>query len=139
MIRGSRQPLAAISQSIPSPGTYTIDGVDKELVLEETSVTADLAKTGGELRVDLEKISFPLLLRSLQPGERFHPYGGPGRKKISRYFNDLKIPPKERPGWPILLSEGKVVAVLGLQLDHNFRISTNTSKALLIRWRDLKR
>jgi tRNA(Ile)-lysidine synthase len=139
LVRGSRRPAPSISQSIPGPGTYTVNGADKELVLEERSVTACLEKADGELQVDLEKLSFPLLLRSLLPGEKFHPCGGPGRKKISRYFNDQKIPPKERPGWPILVSEGRVVALVGLQLDHNFRISANTSKTLLIRWRDRKR
>jgi len=139
LVRGSRRPAPSISQSIPGPGTYTINGADKELVLEERSVTARLEKADGELQVAMEKLSFPLLLRSLLPGEKFHPCGGPGRKKISRYFNDKKIPPKERPGWPILVSEGRVVALVGLQLDHNFRISNDTRKILVIRWRDHKR
>ena len=139
LVRGSRRPAPSISQSIPGPGTYTVNGADKELVLEERPVTACLEKADGELQVALEKLSFPLLLRSLLPGEKFHPCGSPGRKKISRYFNDKKIPPKERPGWPILVSEGRVLALVGLQLDHNFRISTNTSKILLIRWRDRKK
>ena len=110
----------------------------KELVLEETLETSYCGENEGELRVDLAKISFPLQLRSFQPGEKFHPYGSSGRKKISRYFNEQKIPAKERPAWPVLLSAGKVIALVGLQLDHNFRISSSTSKTLVIRWRNYK-
>jgi tRNA(Ile)-lysidine synthase len=139
LIRGSRQPAPSICQPIPGPGIYPIVGANKELVLEETSVAACHEKDDEELRVDLAKISFPLLLRSFLPGERFYPCGGPGRKKISRYFNERKIPPKERPAWPVLLSADRVIALVGLQLDHNFRITTNTSKILSIRWRDSKK
>ncbi|MCP4337414.1 MAG: tRNA lysidine(34) synthetase TilS, partial [Desulfobulbaceae bacterium] len=135
-VRGSRPPVDSIFQSIPAPGTYAVAGTAKELVLEETLETAYYGKNKGELRVDLAKISFPLLLRSFQPGEKFHPCGGPGRKKISRYFNEQKIPARERPAWPILLSAGEVIALVGLQLDHNFRISSSTVKTLSIRWRD---
>jgi tRNA(Ile)-lysidine synthase len=138
LLRGSSQPAPSIRLSIPGPGTYTIDGSNKELVLEETSETAYCGKNAGELSVDLAKISFPLLLRSFQPGEKFQPCGGPGRKKISRYFNEQKIPPKERPTWPVLHCADRVVAVVGLQLDHYYRISPKTNKILLIRWRDYK-
>jgi len=139
LLRGSRPPAPSIGQTIPGIGIYPVLGTNKELVLQETPLTAGDETTEGELLVDLEKISFPLLLRSFLPGERFYPCGGPGSKKISRYFNERKIPARERPAWPVLLSEDKVVAVVGLQLDHNFRISTDTGKTgkiLSIHWRD---
>ena len=138
LVRGSRPTVTSIFQSIPGPGTYAVAGTAKELVLEETLETTYSGQNDGELLVDLAKISFPLLLRSFQPGEKFHPCGGSGRKKISRYFNEQKIPAKERPAWPVLLSAGKVIALVGLQLDHNFRISSSTSKTLSIRWRENK-
>lgn len=137
-IRGSKQPATTISQSIEGPGRYVIDGTSKELILEQTTITSD-KRTAGELRVDLEKIAFPLQLRSFLPGDKFYPCGGNGRKKISRYFNEQKIPAKERQAWPVLLSAGKVVALVGLQLDHNFRISDNTGKVLAIRWEELRK
>ena len=136
LTRGSRQSDASICQKIPGPGTYTVAGGDKELVLEEISQTTYHETTDGVLQLDLEKISYPLLLRSYQPGEKFYPCGGPGRKKISRYFNDQKIPAKKRDGWPVLLSAGRVIALVGLQIDHDFRISASTRKILSIRWRD---
>lgn len=137
--RGSRRPAPAISQLIPGTGTHHIAGTNKELVLEKIPAGADKKKERGELRVDLKKISFPLLLRSFVPGEKFFPCGGPGRKKISRYLNEQKIPQKERPAWPILLCKENVIALVGLQLDHNFRVTRNTRDILAIHWRNCKK
>ncbi len=139
VIRGSKQLAASINQSIPGPGEYTITEAQKQLILEELSIPTCQPTIGNELRVDRDKLSFPLLLRSSLPGEKFTPCGGPGSKKISRYFNDRKIPAKARPTWPVLLSEDKVVALVGLQLDDEFRISGNTSKILSIQWKNLPR
>jgi tRNA(Ile)-lysidine synthase len=106
------------------------------LVLKEISPADENQKSEGELRVDLDKLSYPLLLRSFLPGEKFFPCGGSGRKKISRYLNEQKIAPKERPAWPILQSAGDIVAVVGLQLDNKVRISPSTKKILSIHWRE---
>ncbi len=138
VIRGSRRPSPSIRLSVPGPGSYPVPEANRELVLKEKAPTAGSEKNKGELWVDLEKLSFPLLLRSFQPGEKFSPCGGPGRKKISRYFNARKIPPKERPAWPVLLSAGGIVALVGLELDDNVRISPTTGRILSIQWRDLR-
>jgi tRNA(Ile)-lysidine synthase len=138
VVRGSKQPSPTISLSIPGPGIYPVPGANKELALIERAPTAGNEKNQGELWVDLEKLSFPLLLRSFQPGEKFSPCGGPGRKKISRYFNARKIPPKERPAWPVLLSADRIVALVGLELDDSVRTSPSTGKVLSIQWRDLQ-
>jgi tRNA(Ile)-lysidine synthase len=137
LIRGSRQSSPSIDQTIPGPGIYSIYVVNKELELNERTLIANDEKVGDELRVDLDKIIFPLQLRSFLPGERFYPYGGSGSKKISRYFNERKIPSKERLAWPVLFSADQVVALVGLQIDDNFRITTDTKKILSISWRDL--
>ncbi len=138
LLRGSAPPAASINQSISGPGTYAVTGTGKELVVKEISAADTKEKSPGELRLDLTRISFPLLLRSCRAGERFHPCGGPGRKKISRYLNERKIPAKERTAWPVVLSEDKIIALVGLQLDHNFRILRSTSRVLSLCWQDRK-
>lgn len=138
VVRGSRRPSPSMRLNIPGPGIYPVPEANKELVLKERAPTAGNEKSQDELWVDLEKLSFPLLLRSFQPGEKFFPCGGPGSKKISRYFNARKIPPKERPAWPVLLSAGGIIALVGLELDDSVRISPSTGKILSIQWRDLR-
>ena len=135
--RGCKEPAALINQAIVGPGIYPIAGTHQQLVVTElVAVAAPLQP--GELRLDAAGLSFPLLLRSVQPGEKFHPYGAPGKKKISRYFNDQKIPAKERAAWPVLLSGDQVIALVGLQIDHNVRLTGCTSKILSICWQELK-
>jgi len=137
LLRGSGRPAAPINILIPGPGKYPIGATGRQLILEERDAAAGASLADGELQADLAKISFPLRLRSSLPGEKFHPRGGPGRKKISRYFNEKKIPAKQRPAWPVLLSGDKVVAIAGLQLDHFFRITSATNRILAIRWQEL--
>lgn len=135
IIRGSKRVAAPIDTVLNSTGRYTDFGIKRELILTELTRTPANQKEDGELLIDLDKISFPLRLRSYLPGEKFYPYGSPGRKKISRYFNERKIPKKERPAWPVLLSGDNVVAVVGLQLDQEFQLTESTQRILSILWR----
>lgn len=143
-IRGSRPGPPGIDLSIAEPGRYPLKGHGRELVIEEADrdMAATAASDGVRLFVDQAKISFPLVLRSALPGETFHPFNSPGRKKVSRYFNDRKIPAKERIAWPVLLTgdrdggEKKIIALPGLQIDHQFRVTDTTTTLFAISWLD---
>ncbi len=135
-IRGSRSPCQDIHIAIPGPGCYFVPLAGKELRLEEKSLSSYLKDDTTRLYLAREKISFPLLLRSSLPGELFHPCKGAGRKKINRFFNDRKIPAKERASWPVLVSGTEIIAVPGLQIDHKFRITEETVAILTMRWQE---
>lgn len=135
-IRGSRVPSETIFLPIPGTGRYKVPGVARELVLEEWSVSQYRENTVERIFIDLGKVSFPLLLRTSLPGEVFHPCNGAGRKKISRYLNDRKIPANSRPSWPVLVSGTEIIALPGLQIDHNYRITKETTTILAISWRE---
>ncbi len=134
-IRGSRAVSPSIHLAIPGPGSYYLQGTEKVLILEETNLSRVTPTAGYSLLLAREKFSFPLLLRSSLPGEVFHPCNGVGRKKISRFFNDRKIPAKDRPQWPVLVSGEKILAIPGLQIDHFYRITEETTEVLAISWK----
>lgn len=132
--RGSRAALPGINLSIAGPGRHLVQELDGELVIEETAKPATAKSAGSRFFVDRAKITFPLLLRSALPGETFHPCNSPGKKKISRYFNDRKIAAKERAEWPVLLCGDSVIALPGLQIDHEYRVTETTTEVLAISW-----
>ncbi len=80
----------------------------------------------------METVAFPLLLRPPIAGERFRPYNAPGKKKISRYLGEKKIEVKRRAGYPVLVSDNKVIAIPGLQIAHEVRVTGTTRKILEI-------
>ncbi|MGQ9689216.1 MAG: tRNA lysidine(34) synthetase TilS [Desulfobaccales bacterium] len=67
-------------------------------------------------RVALDKVAFPLVLRALQPGDRFRPAGAPGTKKIQDFLVDAKIPHWLRPHLPLVLSRDTIIWIPGLRL-----------------------
>jgi len=133
--RGKKMALPAIELTLAGPGRYCLPEHGRELIIEEEKSPASVQTGESKLLVDRAKVAFPLVLRSARPGETFHPYNSPGRKKISRYFNDRKIPAHERVAWPILLSGDSIVALPGLQIDHACRLTDATTEVLLIDWR----
>jgi tRNA(Ile)-lysidine synthase len=122
--------------TIPGPGRYPVPELGHELLIEEV-VSPPNRGTVGQLFLDPAKIHFPLLLRPPLPGDRFHPLGAPGRKKISRFFSDQKIPADKRDCYPLLLSQERIVAIPGLRLDHHFRISATGTTAFQLLWKTM--
>ncbi|MCR4718478.1 MAG: tRNA lysidine(34) synthetase TilS [Firmicutes bacterium] len=91
---------------------------EKPLFIPETGVTITLKrdKTG--------KISLPdtkgLTIRSKRRGDFFYPVGMTGKKRLSDYFTDKKIPQKQRFNIPILTKDNEVVSVIGYRNDRRF-------------------
>jgi len=117
---------------IPSPGTYRIEELGKTLKISvSTRVTAPGTRK-SVVFLDLRSVNFPLYLRPPKPGERFRPYNSPGRKKIVRYLSDKKIDRNNRSSYPVLLSNNRIIALPGLQIAHDVRITESTEKILII-------
>lgn len=137
-LRGSKKAPKNIHLAIAGPGCYPVPEAGREIILEERAGGPGRCANDGRLSLDRAKITFPLLLRLPLPGELFHPCNGPGRRKINRYLNDRKIPANERPHWPVLVSEAGVIALPGLQIDHKYRITEETTTILIVDWRAVK-
>ena len=102
--------------------------------------SADTPRQYGKratLYLDADKISFPLQLRSISPGQRFRPFGSQGRKKILRFLNGRKIAAHERDVYPVMLMGGRVVALPGLEIDQEFRLTPETQRVMVVTWRPI--
>jgi tRNA(Ile)-lysidine synthase len=83
--------------------------------------------------LDLDLIQFPLTLRHWLHGDYFFPLGMDQMKKVSDFFVDNKVPLPEKDQTWILASGRKIVWIVGLRIDHRFRITKQTKRVLLLR------
>jgi tRNA(Ile)-lysidine synthase len=88
--------------------------------------------------IDMDRLSFPLMLRKWQHGDYFFPLGMEQMKKVSDFFIDNKVPvPVKRNTW--LLTSGKqIVWIVGLRIDHRFRITDSTLRVLKLHFYGLE-
>ena len=80
--------------------------------------------------VDLELVTYPLLIRKWQIGDRFFPLGMNGSKKLSKYFKDEKMSLHDKELTWVLCSHNEIVWVIGKRFDRRFQVS-NTTKMIL--------
>lgn len=121
--------------SIPEPGCYTVEGLDQKITVELLTDVPDreaLSARGVEF-LDAATVIFPLTVTSAAPGDRFHPQGAPGGKKVSDFMIDRKIPKEERWRVPVLRDANGVLALIGLRLDQRCGVGPTTRSVLSIR------
>lgn len=87
---------------------------------------------------DLEKVSFPWLVRRFKPGDRIIPFGMTGSKKVKDLFIDMKIPLKMRREAPVILSNEKIIWVCGVKVAATPRISADTGTVVRVDILELK-
>ncbi|HOK37805.1 MAG: tRNA lysidine(34) synthetase TilS [Bacteroidales bacterium] len=80
---------------------------------------------------DFDKLSFPLKIRKWLHGDKFKPFGMNNFKKLSNFFNDIKLNCFEKENINILCSADKIVWIIGYRSDNRFKID-NTTKTVLI-------
>ena len=82
---------------------------------------------------DLDRLSFPLTVRSVLPGDRLTPFGMSGSQKLKKLLIDRKIPRAERDQIPIILSAHSIIWVAGIRRSAAAPVTTDTNRTLTIR------
>lgn len=86
----------------------------------------------GIFSIDASRLSFPLEVRAMQKGDRFTPFGMRGSKSLSDYYTDIKMDNLLKNRLPVILSDGNVVALPGLQISDKYRVSEKSTRILTI-------
>lgn len=76
--------------------------------------------------VDGELTGKNFVIRKWKNGDKFHPIGMKGTKKLSDYLNDIKIDAKEKKNCYVLTSNNRIVWVIGERLDERFKLRPET-------------
>ena len=105
-----------------------------EVELLASDLPVEFSHDPNEAIMDLDKVSFPLTLRSSKPGDRFRPLGLGGSKKLKNLYIDTKIPKSQRRHIPILCSKDHIIWVVGHRLDDRVKLTSDTSRLLRLRY-----
>jgi tRNA(Ile)-lysidine synthase len=81
---------------------------------------------------DLDTVRPPIEVRLRRPGDSLRPLGSGGNKKLKDFFIDKKIPRFLRDRIPLLISNGRIMWVMGHAIDHRYRLKPGSTAALRV-------
>ena len=122
-------------QTIRGPGSYQFSSFELCLSLKEVPSPAQAGpfpETADMICLDAGRIKWPLFLRLWKWGDRFHPLGLGGSKKLQDFFVDLKISRSERSRVLLLCDQEKICWVVGYRLDDRVKVTPQTKHLLTI-------
>jgi tRNA(Ile)-lysidine synthase len=82
--------------------------------------------------LDANLLREPLILRSWRPGDAFRPRGRRQAKKLKEMFLARRVPSRERAGWPVLESGGRVAWARGMPPADDFCVRDGTQAGVVI-------
>ena len=117
-VRLSRGKTEALPEtSLPVPGSITLAEVALRLEAREFERPAPYRPPVDPWTVAFDRGALPpvLTVRSRLPGDRFHPFGAPGAKRLKTFLIDAKIPRWRRDRLPLLLANGEIAWLVGVR------------------------
>lgn len=78
--------------------------------------------------LDAATLTFPLTIRNWRPGDRIHPLGMQGTKKVSDILTDAAVPASVRSKVTVVCSGDTIAWIVGYRLSQKFRVTTSTQK-----------
>ncbi len=117
---------------IPGPGQYQLsDGSCITLHMTSPALLHPSSLPATTAVFDLEKAPFPWHVRTFKPGDRIHPFGMDGSKKLKDLFIDLKIPLTERKRIPLFFSGETLIWVCGVRTSRLAALDTTSKKIIM--------
>lgn len=129
LIEERQQPLPILK--IPEEGTYAYAGNMKFRFVR--SDRAEVSKSPERATLDADKVQFPLTIRPVQPGDRFHPFGMKGSRLVSDYLTDRKCSILQKQRQLVVTdAKGLVVWLVAHRTDQRFAVDDATIHTLNI-------
>ncbi|MFH1709072.1 MAG: tRNA lysidine(34) synthetase TilS [Planctomycetota bacterium] len=117
--------------TLPIPGECRIgpDGTIQAAVLPLAPGQPRPAATPWEEYLDLDRVGpGPFTVRTRREGDRFHPLGGPGSRKLQDLLVDRKVPEGLRDRVYLVESAGTIIWVIGHRIAETGRITPRTTR-----------
>lgn len=122
---------------LPETGLYVIDE-NTSLRVEQMPVSEmkTISRDSRVAMLDARKVKWPLLLRRVETGERFQPFGMQGTKLLSDFMTDAKLNVFEKRRQLVVADGmGRVVWLVAMRPDHRFCITSETQEVLILTWK----
>jgi tRNA(Ile)-lysidine synthase len=82
--------------------------------------------------IDSDLLIYPLKIRSWQEGDYFFPLGMKGRKKLSDFFINQKVPLHQKDEIPVLVNgNDDIMWIGGYRPDERYKVNDNTKKVTI--------
>ncbi|HYG18157.1 MAG TPA: tRNA lysidine(34) synthetase TilS [Ohtaekwangia sp.] len=85
----------------------------------------------NEAVLDAGKLRFPLVWRQWKPGDTFYPLGMEHSKKLSDFLIDNKVSVADKGYVTVLQSMNEIIWVVGYRVDNRYRITNQTTQAIV--------
>ncbi len=113
------------------PGEVELgDGSSIAARLHEPPRDAPIPRHPFEVDLDASDGPREVSVRFARPGDRFHPLGAPGSKRLCRFLAEVGIPREERPRVPLVFADGELVWVAGVRPCDGRRVRPSTRRRL---------
>ncbi|MFQ5483760.1 MAG: tRNA lysidine(34) synthetase TilS [Desulfobacterales bacterium] len=135
-LRKSKNDLGIVSSfqyKVVPPGSLFIQEIGVSIKFSETEAKEipDVRKTSDNvIFMDLDKLSLPLTIRNLKQGDRFTPLGMTGTQKVKNFFINNKVPVTTRRACAIMLSQKKIVWVIGHRIDESVKVMPSSRRVM---------
>jgi tRNA(Ile)-lysidine synthase len=88
--------------------------------------------SSNQASFDFDKLTFPLILRPWQQGDKIKPLGMKGHKKVSDILIDKKISLHEKNKIWVIISDNELIWVSGLVVNDDYRLNETTKKVFCL-------
>jgi len=120
------------SLTLAAPGAYRWGRYDVTVMRMDKT---DFHKPTEELYAffDADRVAFPIEVRSWQQGDAFVPLGMTGKKKLSDFMIDTKIPLTLKAHIPVFVCSTGIFWLGGYRMDDRYKVTDQTKELLWIK------
>ncbi len=131
---GHGESIRVSEKALMIPGSTSIPDLNLKLDTEIRDIDDVDPDFNNNLKalLDYEKTGSSLWIRTRRAGDRFHPFGMSGSKKLKDFFIDERVPGEERDRILLLVSDNKILWVVGMRVSEDVRLTDETKKVLII-------
>jgi len=116
---------------IPETGVYRYQGNVRFKVSFPDEVV--ISKSTDSATFDKALVRFPIVVRPVQQGDRFHPFGMKGSRLVSDYLTDRKVTLFDKRRQLVVAdASGAILWLVGHRIDNRFRVTADTTAVLRI-------